>query len=840
MKRKLTIALLAVAVLALASFGWLWFAPCGMGGCAPVSELEKYQSEGSQLLDTGGRPFGTLGIDRRVLPLDSMPGYLPKAFLAVEDRRFYEHGGVDWKRFGGAFFKNVKTGGVSEGGSTITMQLARNLFPRALPYQERSIRRKVLEIRVARQIERAFPKDKILELYLNHIYLGEGTYGVDAAAREYFGKPASRLTLAEAAVLGGLPVSPSKINPREDREAALRRRNLVLREMARAGYVSQADADAAIAEPLRLARQGRAGPRIAGAWFVERVRRELEDALGGVDNTSGLRVFTSYDPVAQRAAEEEVARQAAAIESGTFGAFRHDTYAKTKGTTEDGNTPYLQGTAIIMDTRNGEIHALVGGRDYEDSKFDRVFQAVRQPGSAFKPFVYLTALESGIPPTQIFQDQPVKIQLARNRVWSPRNYTGTYAGPMTLRDALTQSKNTVTVQVAQQVGMDEVVQTARELGLTTPIASVPSTALGSADVKPIELVRAYAAFGNGGALVTPHVIRRVEDQEGNVVWQREDAEAHRVLQPEEAFVLTTMLRDVVDRGTATPVRGAGFRGPAAGKTGTTNGATDVWFVGYTPDLVGAVWFGFDRPVTIVPQATGGTIAAPVWARIMNRIYQTRRMPAAWPTPGGVITEQVDRRTGLAMDASCPGSGQAYTEYFIHSAPVRQTCFPTAPYPADTAWQDPEQGAWAYQDSAGMSDLERRGVYWPELEEQRRREAAGAPPAAPLPGTVEDPYATAPVGGSATGRTRVRPTPPPPPVDYEPPPPVASEGGRAGSGGRTRTPPRVLGEPVGGSSSGTSGDGASGGSGTTSGSSGSSGSSGGTSTPPPADTTGTGG
>src|SRR3954469_8426077 len=268
MRRKILIGLSALATLALVAFGWLWFAPCGLGGCAPVSELEKYQSEGSQLLDMGGRPFATLGTgSRRVVPVDSLPPYLSRAFLAVEDKRFYEHGGVDWKRFMGALFKNVKSGGVEEGGSTITMQLARNLFPRALPYRERSLRRKLMEIRVARQIERRFGKDKILELYLNHIYLGEGSYGVDAAAQEYFGKPASRLTLAEAAVLGGLPVSPSKINPREDGEAALRRRNLVLRQMARAGYVSQADADAAIAEPLRLARQGRAGPRIAGAWF---------------------------------------------------------------------------------------------------------------------------------------------------------------------------------------------------------------------------------------------------------------------------------------------------------------------------------------------------------------------------------------------------------------------------------------------------------------------------------------------------------------------------------------------------------------------------------------------
>ena len=804
MKRKILIGLSALATLMLIAFGWIWFAPCGMGGCAPVTELEKYESEGSQLLDMGGRPFATLGTGhRRVLPVDSLPPYLPQAFLSVEDRRFYDHGGVDWKRFMGALFKNVKSGGVEEGGSTITMQLARNLFPRSLPYRERSIRRKFMEMRVARQIERRFDKKKILELYLNHIYLGQGAYGVDAAAQEYFAKPATKLTLAEAAVLGGLPVSPSRINPREDLEAALRRRNLVLREMAKAGYVSQEQADAAIRSPLRLARRAGGNRAVAGAWFVERVRRELAEALGGMDNTAGLRVFTTYDPVAQRAAEAELARQAAAIESGAFGAFRHPTYAKTKGTvTEEGDTPYLQAAAIVMEAANGEIRALVGGRDYTDSKFDRVFQASRQPGSAFKPFVYLTALERGIPPSQVYQDQPVRIVLTGGRTWSPRNYSSGFAGPVTLREALTHSLNTVAVQLAQEVGISSVTQSAHDLGLTTPIPNVPATALGAAEVKPIELVRAYAAFDNGGSLVQPHVIRRVEDQNGAVVWEPE-LQPQRAIQPEEAFVLTSMLRDVVDRGTGSPVRAAGFRGPAAGKTGTTNGATDVWFVGYTPDVVASVWFGFDRPVTIVANASGGTLAAPVWARIMNAVYRGRRMPAPWSPPGGVVTAQVDRRTGMARDASCPGSGDVYTEYFIHRMPPAQICYPTAAYPSmtmgDTGWIDDEGGAWSVDDTTGMTDLQRRGIDWPELEEKRRREGAAAPPPRPLPGSVEDPYGTAPSPPPAptSPQPRIRARLGPPPSEA----PVAGDGrdgGRTGSDGSRQ--PRVIGRPVDGSTS----------------------------------------
>ncbi|HEU0299185.1 MAG TPA: PBP1A family penicillin-binding protein, partial [Longimicrobium sp.] len=726
MKRRLKIALCIFLVLALAGFGWIWFGPCGLGGCAPVTELERFQAEGSQLLDREGEPFGTLAtVNRRVVPLDSLPEHLPRAVLAVEDQRFYDHGGVDWRRFFGALFRNVKAGGIEEGGSTITMQLARNLFPERLDYRDRSVRRKVLEVRVARQIERAFDKRKILELYLNHVYLGEGAYGVDAAARTYFGKSASELTLAEAALIGGLPQSPSRINPRENRDAARRRRDLVLREMAKARYITQAQADEAIATPIRLARRQAATQR--HAYFIERVRRELEERVGPEFYTSGLRVHTTLDPVAQRAAEEEVARQADAIEAGGFGAYRHPTYPEAKGETEEGSTPYLQGAAVVMDARSGAVRALVGGRDYEDSKFDRVWQGLRQPGSAFKPFVYLTALERSVPPTRRMQDAPVRMVLAGGETWEPRNYTGRYDGPITVREALTRSKNTVTVLLAQELGMASVIQTARQMGITSPIPNVPATALGAAEVRPIELVRAYAVLASGGWLPEPHVIERIEDRQGMVLYQAEP-QRDRVVDAAAAFVLTTMLRDVVDRGTGTPVRAAGFRAPAAGKTGTTNGATDIWFVGYTPELVGAVWFGLDRPQTIVRGASGGTIAAPVWGRMMSRIA---RASPDFVMPRGVVTEIVDRATGFVIDPGCPPQGETYTEYFVHVRPPRPYCYAGQPYPAmafDTLFTDEEMGAYAYDyeaydpDTVGMGagDLKSRGIDWPELEERRRR------------------------------------------------------------------------------------------------------------------------
>ena len=799
MKRKLKIAALVLALLGVVGFSWLWFAPCGMGGCAPVSELDRFQAEGSQLLDARGRPFAALAtVNRRVVPLDSLPDYLPQAFLAVEDRRFFEHGGVDWKRVMGATFRNVKAGGVEEGGSTITMQLARNLFPEHLPYRERSLRRKLMEIRVARQIERALSKEKILELYLNHIYLGEGTYGVEAASRAYFGKGAAELTLAEAATLGGLPVSPSRINPKEDREAAQERRDLVLREMAKAGFVTDAQAREAIGLRVQVAKSAKDDGG-TGSYFVERVRRELEEHFGDRFYTEGMKVYTTFDPAVQAAVEEEMARQLEAIESGSFGAYAHPTYSASKGETEDGVTKYLQGAAVVMEVETGEVRALVGGRDYDDSSYDRVFQARRQPGSAFKPFVYLAALQRGVPPTQVFEDAPVRMVLAGGRTWEPRNYTGRFDGPMTMREALTRSKNTVTVRVAEQVGMQSVIAAARELGVSTEIPQVPATALGAAEVRPIELAGAYAAFANGGSRVEPHVIRRVESRDGEVLWEWSDL-SEEVIDPAEAFVLTSMLRDVVDRGTGAPARSGGYRGPAAGKTGTTNAATDVWFVGYTPDLVGAVWFGLDRPATIVRGASGGTIAAPVWGRIMARAYQNRRAPIEWSPPRGVATEVVDRRTGQPLDPSCPtaAGGETYTEYFVHVRPPRPFCDPgTLPYPAmvmdgDSVWYDEEAWGEGYEpDTVGLSDLEDKGIYWPELEEKRRREAAGRSSA-----TVPPPLPADPPPARSTRRS-----PPPPPVTVdEPPPPVSGEDGEGGSTGTSGAgasrEPRVLGRPVG--------------------------------------------
>ena len=730
--------LVATAVGVFALFGvlfvWLWFAPCWfLGGCAPITDLTRFQAEGSELLDVRGRPFGWLAtVNRRVVPLDSLPPYVPQAFVAAEDRRFFQHHGVDWRRLLGAFWTNLRRGRVVEGGSTITMQLARNLFPERLSYRERSLRRKVLEIRIARQIERAFPKRKILELYLNHIYLGEGAYGIDAAAHEYFGKPASQLTLPEAALLAGLPVAPSEINPRENLAAALRRQDYVLAAMVAERMISPAQAVAARRTPVRLVRSGRDAPPWAG-YFIDALRRELERRLGPRIYTAGLKIYTTLDIDAQRAAERELARQLDAIEAGIYGPFRGPRFPEARGNGEDA-TPYLQGAVVLLDARTGEVRALVGGRDFGDSPFNRATQARRQPGSAFKPFVFYVALERYRSPLQRVLDEPVRLTYA-GRTWAPENFGGRYDGPITLREALVRSKNAATVRLAMDVGLEEIARTARAFGITSELPTVPSLALGAVEVRPLELVRAYAVFANLGYRVEPLFVRRIVDRHGHRLWQSEP-ELERVADPAVAFVLTTILQDVVDRGTGTLVRQY-FRGTAAGKTGTTNDGADAWFVGYTPELVGGVWIGFDRRRTIVPEGTGGTLAAPVWGRLMARVYAGRRVPG-WAMPPGVVQVRVDAVTGLVVDPPCPATGRVVSEYLLFEPPAAAGCPVGIALAPDTglgpAWEvPPDTSARIEPPPPGLRSQHEvaPGVYWPELAERRRR-GSDTPRVEPLP------------------------------------------------------------------------------------------------------------
>ena len=660
----IAVGLVVVAVLAVA------YQTCGFEGCPPVEQVQGYlPEEASIVVDRDEEEIGRLFlVNRVVVSLDSLPEYVAQAFVATEDQEFYDHGGVDWSRVLGAAWQNVRSGGIAEGFSTITMQVARNVFPDRLPVRERTLNRKISEIKVARQLEGRYSKEEILELYVNQIYFGSGAWGIEAAAREYFGKPATELTLPEAALLAGLPQAPSRLNPRENLDGALERRRTVLDRMEREGYITAEEArEAGEHEPELASSRGRSPER--AAYFIEHVRRVVEERLGDAVYTGGYVIHTTLDLATQAVAEEELRRQLEDIESGRYGPFPHSTYAPAGGNGADGRrtTPYLQGAVVTMAVNSGDVLALVGGRDFEDSRYNRATQARRQPGSAFKPFVYAAALQDGFTPITILEDTPLRME-RDGRVWTPGNYDGSYAGEVTVRNALVQSRNVATIRLAEQVGLNRVIDTAQRLGLSGDLPPYPSIAIGAAEATLLEMVAAYAAFASLGDLPSPRVITRITDRHGQVVWQEPPRSRH-VLDSDVAFLTVDLMRDVVDRGTGTAVRAVGFRQPAAGKTGTTNESADVWFIGFTPSVVTGVWIGLDEPQRIMARATGGRLAAPVWGRIMSRVAAGG---GGWTAPPGIERLQVDS-AGNVVGTGCPTFGPIHEEYFIRGTVSAYGC-----------------------------------------------------------------------------------------------------------------------------------------------------------------------
>lgn len=684
--RRKQITLGALVALGLLLFGVgaataAWTRACA-GACPTAAQIEDFAPrQASQVFDARGGLLGSFYRERRtVVEIGELPRHVPMAFVAVEDRRFFEHEGVDLVRIVGAVRDNVFEGFGASGASTITMQLARNLFPQQLPAGEKSIRRKIGEAKLALEMERRFSKPEILELYLNNIYLGAGAYGIEAAARTYFNKPAAQLSVSEAATLAALPKAPSYYNPRQHPEAAEQRRDLVLNAMADAGVIPEAEARAAQSQPLALAPPSGA---LRAPYFVERVRKELETKFGELLYTGGLRIHTTLDPALQQAAERALETRLREIESGSYGPYPHTTYAEFSARQEEGSnveqTPYLQGVAVVMDPGTGAVRALVGGRDFEQSQFNRATQALRQPGSAFKPFVYAAALEKGRSPLYRVSNAPLTIG-----DWSPRNYTGEYGGATTLRQALKTSQNMVAIRLGREVGIEGVRSVAKRTGIDTKIPGYAPVYIGAASVYPLELISAYATFANGGMQVEPRFVTRVEDHTGRLLWEPPQY-PKPVMDPAVSWLMTDMLREVVDRGTGYNARNPEvgnlpYTIPAAGKTGTTNDATDNWFVGYTPDLLAGVWLGFDQPKRILYGATGGSFAVPVWADIMRTAYEGREPPREWPRPPGVVERRISYATGRAVTRDCPYAGGVYTDYFVASAAPTPGC--EAPRPVD--------------------------------------------------------------------------------------------------------------------------------------------------------------
>jgi penicillin-binding protein 1A len=665
-----------IGALLLLVFGGVGWTRCGIRGCPDVARLGAYQPDGAPLvLDRYGRKVGTLNLANRVVvSLRDLPSYVPEAFIAIEDKRFRSHHGVDPRRVIGALFANLRAGSIREGSSTITMQLAGNLFPERISRRQQTISRKLLEARVAGKIEHAYDKNEILELYLNNIYFGGGVRGIEAASQYYFRHPARQLTLREAALLAALPKAPTHYDPRRKPQLARERRDLVLTLMERQGRIDHGRAAAAREASLGVSRQGRKpipDEPFAG-WFLEEVRREIEERFGDALYRQRVRIVTTLDARAQATAERELDAQLRRIEAGAWGRFSGPRYTPTRVGDEEG-TDYLQGAVVFLEAHTGDVLAWIGGRDYRHSHFDRVDQASRQVGSAFKPFVYASAIAAGIPPTQRLSDEPFEMRLSNNEVWRPRNFGDSYLPSVTLRDALVQSRNVATVRLAESVGIDRIAALAEEAGLPR-VPMQPSAALGASAATPLQLTESYTPFATLGTQSAPRFVLRIEGPDGEELWSADEERGRDVLDPAVAYVITDLLRDAVRRGTGSPAAAGGLPAPAAGKTGTTNERQDVWFVGYTPDVVGTVWMGFDQPRTIVPGASGGTLAAPVWGRIVRSLYTHRQRPAGWPIPAGVVQRMVDATTGVVLAEGCaPPSGRTYQEVFLASAEPPTTC-----------------------------------------------------------------------------------------------------------------------------------------------------------------------
>ncbi|MEN6374906.1 MAG: PBP1A family penicillin-binding protein [Smithella sp.] len=569
--------------------------------------------------------------DRKIVKVSEIPAIIPAAFIAAEDSRFYNHRGVDIQSIFRAVFKNFEAGHIVQGASTITQQIAKMMYLSP----EKKYMRKIKEAILAYKIDRYLTKEEILQLYLNQIYLGHGTYGIEAAALGYFGKNARALSLPEAALLAGLPKAPTTYSPFLHFDKAKERQVYVLQRMMEDGYISEDQMKRAIDAPLKL-RPIRSKDK-AAAYFVEHVRRYVQEKYGAdVLYKEGLSIYTTLNLSAQKAAYEAMERGLAELEE-----------------RENYERGLVQGALYSMDARTGAIVAMVGGRDFNKSEFNRATQSRRQPGSAFKPIIYTAAFDKGMNPSTRFVDSPIVFQdlSQQDGLWTPKNYDGKFLGPITMREALVHSRNIVTIKILQDIGVDYAASYALNMGITSPIARNLSMALGSSGVTLQELVRAYSVLANGGRKVAPYFIKKIVDRTGNI-FEETKIQSEQAIDPRIAFMTTYIMQDVVQRGTGTRVKSIGR--PVAAKTGTTNDMRDAWFLGFTPSVVTGVWVGFDQERSLGGQEVGGRAAAPIWLYFMERFLENKPVET-FTAPQGVVFVKVNLKTGLPSKASDYGT-----------------------------------------------------------------------------------------------------------------------------------------------------------------------------------------
>lgn len=598
-----------------------------------IETLKNYKpSTITKIFSEDGEILGEFFIEKReVVSFERLPNHLIQAFIAGEDSRFFQHKGLDYWAILRALLKNLFSGEIVQGGSTITQQVVKSL----LLSPEKSFTRKIREAILAFKIEKYLSKEEILFLYLNQIYLGHGAYGVAIATESYFGKPIEELNLAESALLAGLPQAPSKNSPYQHPEQAQKRQVYVLNRMVEEGFISYGEFLNTLQTPLKI--KNKQNPFFdKSPHFIEYVRRYVEEKYGKEAlYKNGLQIFTTIDLDFQTVAQE-------AVESGLKEIEKRQRYPS-------GDTPFsLEGALVCFDLETGYVKAMVGGRDFRKSQFNRATQARRQTGSAFKPIVYASALDKGYTPASIVVDSPVVFEWGDRR-WKPKNFEGKFSGPTTLRNALTHSINIVTVKIAHDIGVEYIKDYAKNLGISSPLQNDLSMALGSSSISLYELTKAYTIFANQGNIFQPIFIKKILDRDGNLLeenlplyYPKELPEGEQTLSPQTAYLMTHLLESVVQHGTGWRAKALGR--PVAAKTGTTDQFFDAWFIGYTPELITGVWVGFDEERSLGENETGARAASPIWVTFMSKILKDRTVKD-FPIPGGIEFIKIDPKTG---------------------------------------------------------------------------------------------------------------------------------------------------------------------------------------------------
>lgn len=656
----------------------------------------------SQIFDANGKLITTIHSVENRLPvsINKIPKNLQNAFIAAEDVRFYQHSGIDPRGILRAIWSNMTDRGISEGGSTITQQLARN----ALLSQDQTIKRKIQEAFLSLQIERQYSKNEILEMYMNQIYFGQGAYGVQTAAQVYFGKNVEDLNLAECAIIAGIPKSPNYYSPSSNLKAAKERQAVVLDQMVKYGYIDAASAAKARNTEIKIANRPATTTPTVASYFIDYVTQQLIDKYGAdAVYKDGLKVYTSLDLDMQKAAERAMEQ------------------LPTRRTENGIKQP--QGALVAIDPHTGQIKAMVGGRG--NDQFNRAVLAERQPGSAFKPFVYLAAVESGYTPASIIEDSPVSFGR-----WSPVNYDRSFHGPVTMRSALEQSLNVVTVKLAQQVGIDKTLYYAQQMGISTLVLNGDTNdrnlamSLGglTRGVTPLEIASAYGVLANNGVRVEPTAIVKVVDRNGKVIEEHVSKEKV-VVNERSAYLLTDMLKGVIANGTG----GAAYFGrPAAGKTGTTSDYKDAWFVGYTPDLSAAVWLGYDNS-DYLSGVTGGTIPANIWRTFMSDVA-SKYVARDFVKPSGIVGARVSNKDGLLLND--PNNQDGRNEIFVEGTqPTKVSTVPVTKDGKDKDGKDVKQSDQANPTSETSTNVDKT-MPPPPSKNDRNTGTPSAPPPPP--------------------------------------------------------------------------------------------------------------